>query len=244
MAAFARNRQELDVFGVPSIDTGQRWFQYANTGRGGPLPDPEGTPLPLVAARNQVAFPDQGALLAMLAPDPDDVLARRSAMVAAALDRLAGHPDPDQLTQSLFALVQREVERAEYRREPLTDQEIVDLACALAHVDVRDRCLTFALGHRAAAAERLWTELTRACPAPECAEPAVLLALFAYIRGNVSLAILAQRHAESTVPDHRLATLIRMALDAGAPSSMIHGLAEKAQQRFGTATPRSDSSDA
>lgn len=242
LAAFARNRQELDVFGVPSIDTGQRWFQYANPGRGGLLPDPEGTPLPLVAARNQVAFPDPDALHAMLQPDPDDVLARRSKLVDATIARLTGQPDHEQSTQALFARVQREVERAEYRREPLTDQEIADLACALADVDVRDTCLTFALGHRAAAAERLWTELTRACPAPERAEAAALLSLFAYKRGNFLLALLAQRHAENTVPDHRLATLIRLALDAGAPPSMIDHLAEQAQQRLDTA--RSDSGDA
>ncbi|XVV02677.1 DUF4192 domain-containing protein [Actinosynnema sp. CA-248983] len=238
MAAFARNRQELDVFGVPEISTGQRWFQYANAGRGGLLPDPDGTPLPLVAARNQVVYPDSAALLAMLAPDPDDALARRSALLYDAATRL-----PDQ-EQSLFAQVQRQVERAEYRREPLTDQEIADLAYALSDLDVRDRCITFALGHHAAAAERLWTELVRACPAPERAQPAVLLALFAYMRGNVLLAMLAQRKAEHAVPGHRMAALIRLALDTGAPSSMIRRLAERAQRQFGSPTPEPDSGDA
>lgn len=244
VTAFGRSKQELDVFGVPSIDTGQRWFQYANPGRGGALPDPEGTPLPLVAARNQVVYPGSDALLAMLAPDPDDALARRSALVDAIVRRLSDHTDQEQSPQLLFALVQREVERAEHRREPLTDPEIADLAYALSNLDVRDRCLTFALGDHAAAAERLWTELVRACPAPERAEPAVLLSLFAYARGNILLALLAQRRAEHTMPNHRMATLVRMALHAGAPSSMIRGLAERAEREFDNTTPSPDPTEA
>ncbi|MEU7524674.1 DUF4192 domain-containing protein [Saccharothrix sp. NPDC042600] len=242
-AAFARNNQELDVFGVPDISTGQRWFQYANPGRGGALPDPDGTPLPLVAARNQVVYPDSGSLLAMLEPDPDDALARRSALLDSIAGRMARHPDEEQPEQ-LFCLVQREVQRAAHRHEPLTDQKTADLAYALSNLDVRDRCLTFALGEHAAAAERLWTDLVKTCPAPERAEPAVLLALFAFLRGNVLLAVLAQRHAENTVPGHRMATLIGMALDSGAPSSMIRTLAERAQQRYGEATPQPDTTQA
>ena len=66
----------------------------------------------------------------------------------------------------------------------MPDTEIVALARALAVPEVRDASLGFAAGARSRQAEHLWLELTRSCPAPERAEPACLLAFYAYQRGD------------------------------------------------------------
>jgi hypothetical protein len=63
----------------------------------------------------------------------------------------------------------------------------------------------------------LWTALVRATPAPECAEPACLLAITAYLRGDGVLAGIALERAEAAHPGHVLATLLRTALLTGMP---------------------------
>ena len=86
---------------------------------------------------------------------------------------------------------------------------MVELACALGDPDVRDAALLRNLGGAAAAAEQLWTALVRETPDPEAAEPAVLLAVSALLRGDGALANVALERAELAWPGHRLARLLR-----------------------------------
>ncbi|MEU4806984.1 DUF4192 domain-containing protein [Actinosynnema sp. NPDC023587] len=152
-------------------------------------------------------------------PDPEDVLARRVELLddlhrrtePAAEDHPAvpGQPSP---RRSRFDLLHEQVLRAGDRTRPLTDREIADLAFALTNPLVRDACLSFAIGEHADHAEALWTELVRTSPAPERAEPAALLAAYAYLRGELDLAAAAIGHAERTCPGHRLGELLGTAL--------------------------------
>nr|BFE51216.1 hypothetical protein GCM10017745_46430 [Saccharothrix mutabilis subsp. capreolus] len=96
--------------------------------------------------------------------------------------------------------------------------------------EVRDFAMSSALSEKAADAERLWTELTRAAPAPERAEPATLLAFSAYLRGNATVAALAARQAEAAQPGHRLAGLLRMGIAGGLPPAKVRDVVERAMR--------------
>jgi len=89
---------------------------------------------------------------------------------------------------------------------------------------------------QAAAAEQLWAWLTRATPAPEVAEPAVLLAFSALLRGNGALAAAALGRARQAYPGHRLTTLFETALAGGVkPGQMriwVLAAASQARQRL------------
>ncbi|GAB2992466.1 DUF4192 domain-containing protein [Saccharothrix stipae] len=198
----------LHMFWTSVITAGAQWHDYDNPFHTGVLPNPETSLIAVKAAVQGLrVFGSRDDLLALLRPDPQDALARRATVI----DLL-----PDQVRRRSasvsYRLVMEQVKRTGGRSEALADQDIAMLAVALSDYTVRDACIATATGEHAQAAERLWTELTRQCPTPECAEPAVLLAMSAYLRGDGGLAALALDRADTAVPDHRLAELLRAAL--------------------------------
>lgn len=215
---------------------------------GGLLPDPEASHVAAAtAAAGLVTFADRDELRRLVAPDGDDVLARRGALLdeaVAELDRELAE-DPAGVARRHLALVHDALEAAGHGGLPVTDGHIVDLAVALADRSIRDSCLRLCrcdsggegVGEgdgegedRAAAAERLWLALTRATPAPELANPATLAAFTAYLRGNGALAGMALERALEAWPGHDLATLLAMALEAGLPPSALARLADDAAE--------------
>ncbi len=157
----------------------------------------------------------------MVAPDDDESLARRAKLLDEATLAAEDAYDPEQAAHQGVALVGRAVAEAADRATPLADEEVVALTIALGDMWVRDRCLAFAIGPQVMAAERLWTELTRVTPIPERAQPAALLAFSAYLRGDGALASVALDQAEEAHPNHRLASLLRGALDAALPPEQL-----------------------
>ncbi len=111
---------------------------------------------------------------------------------------------------------------------PLDDVRIAELAVALSHTDVRSECLSLALTDRARAADRLWTHLTRALPAPERAEPACLVAVHAYLRGDGALAGMALDVALAANPGHSLAALLRASVDHAMPPHELRAIIARA----------------
>ncbi|GDY30303.1 DUF4192 domain-containing protein [Gandjariella thermophila] len=197
----------------------------------GQVPDPASSPLAAATAlAGAVTYASREELAAQLAPVDGLALARRSARLelaaeAAELDRrLAG---PAAVVRDLVAVHQAITDMASGRLV-LGDEEVVRLAVALADHRVRDACLATADGPHAAAAEQLWLALTRGTPVPERAEPATLLAFAAYLRGDGALAGIALDTAEAAHPGHRLAGLLRRALDAGLPPARLAVLAADA----------------
>ncbi|XVV06711.1 DUF4192 domain-containing protein [Actinosynnema sp. CA-248983] len=227
---FATQNQDIDLFGVSDLTAGARWFEYSLPDyHNGTLPDPDASPVALAAARGHVVYPSYEALAATLEPDDVDDLTRRANLIDGILnDATAQWPGDKGETRRMLAVVRRHVDQAADRVDPLTDGEIAELAIALSDLEVRDTALTFVLGEHAADAERLWTELTRKAPAPERAEPAALLAISAYIRGNATLAKLALRQAETAQPGHRLTNIIRTMITAGMPPQKVRQGVEKA----------------
>lgn len=216
---------------------GERWFDYHDVGTSGTVPDPSSTAFAAAsAADGHVTYASREAMGDVLTPDPPAALSRRSIL----LNRLAAdQPPPDDLTVPPRdrELIHAEVVRAATRKRLLTDEEVADLAHALSNPLTRDAALAYCVGEHAESAETLWTELTRASPAPERAEPATLLAFSAYVRGNGTLAILALDRAEEANPNHRLTELLRAALNTGLAPDQIRHLAEQVAATDWTAPP-------
>ncbi|MEU6155456.1 DUF4192 domain-containing protein [Actinosynnema sp. NPDC047251] len=214
----------------PATAKGSPWLSYHDLGDQGVVPDPATTTIAARAvAQGLVTHRDRETLAATLTPDPPEALSRRSALLdKAAAEAEIGETEDSATMVRHRTLVKAEVARARSRTNPLTDQEVADLAYALSDPWVRDASLADAISDHAEAAERLWIELTRASPTPERAEPAALLAFSAYIRGDGALALMAMDRAEEAMPGHRLTVLLRTALENGMPPSTVKGLAERA----------------
>lgn len=213
---------------VQSCETGEPWYCYDDIACNGVMPDPMSSPVAAAsAAAGFVTFGTRAELADVVAPAPDDVLARRSSLLDKAVE------DERLAASAGLRLVHAAIEAVPDRTAPLSDTEVVDLAMALSSHRVRDACLAFAIGPNHAAAEQLWLELTRGCPAPERAEAAVLLAFTAYLRGEGGLASVALEAAEEACAGHRLAGLLRHALNCGLAPARIRDLALGAADEAG-----------
>lgn len=205
---------------VRSCKQGAPWNCYDDVDCSGTVPDSKTSPLAAAsAAAGVVTFADRAELAGVVTPVDDETLARRSALLDQAVEQ-------QHIAASAgLRLVRDMITALPDRIAPLTDEDVVRLTMALSDVTVRDASLSFAVGPNPAAAEQLWIELTRGCPVPERAEPATLLAFTAYLRGDGGLASVALQAAEAACPGHRLAGLLRHALDCGLAPSRIRDLA-------------------
>jgi hypothetical protein len=217
----------FDAAGVPVREVllvrRGRWWSYdcdqpcCAPAAGTPLP--AGTsPLAAAAAlTGQVVEGDRAALVRRIAPvgflAAEGVL-RACDEVGDELTRRTADLGWDAVADESWAAVLAAVEGAgpgSVRR--LSDREVARLAWGLRDVDLRDRALQLALGRSAAAAEAVWTELTRRSPAPLDAAPATLLAVTAWVRGDGAMANVALERALTSEPGYTFARLLRSALD-------------------------------
>ncbi|WP_189256249.1 DUF4192 domain-containing protein [Lentzea flava] len=210
----------VEAVWLPSCQKDAPWLCYLDLDCHGTLPDPQLSAVAAASAHEgNVTFESRAALAAIAALDPPEALERRSAL----LDELITHSgEPDPGTE--LRRVRDAIDAVEERKGPLPDAEIVALARALMIPEVRDASLAFATQPRSRLAERLWLELTRSCPAPERAEPACLLAFYAYQRGDGGIASIALEAAEDACPGHALTKLLRAALSAAFPPTELRAL--------------------
>jgi hypothetical protein len=221
---------------TPDTQAGCGWRCYDESDCGGLLPDPGGTTVAsLAAAAGLSVYSRREDIVETLAPEPPDVLARRSA----SLDRLSelAEPPPEQASD----VVMSAIESARARPPVLSDDDVVTLARALSDHRIRDLCLDFDGMPDPAAAERLWAALTRATPPPERAEAASLLAFSAYARGDGVLAGIALDKAAAADPGHRLSGLLHGALTMGVEPARLReaGIraARQAREALGQEAP-------
>ncbi|WP_138733631.1 DUF4192 domain-containing protein [Modestobacter excelsi] len=213
---------------------GGRWWSYdcdaacCLPGAGTPLP---GGTSPLAAASvvtGQVVEADRAALVRRLAPVgflAAAGMARACDEVGDELARRTAELGWDAVAEEGWAAVLAAVDAAgPGAGAGLSDRQVARLAWGLRDVDLRDRALTLALGRSAAAAEGVWTELTRRAPAPLAAAPATLLAVTAWVRGDGSLANVALERALTSEPTYTFAVLLRAALDACLPPAEVRRL--------------------
>ncbi|MBC6447632.1 DUF4192 domain-containing protein [Actinokineospora xionganensis] len=234
---------ELAVW-ARSARAGEKWWCYDDPERCGEVPDPDIAPVAAaLTVAGLVKYPTREALAATLAPDPPDDIRRRSVLIDARLQAefrngQAGECDPEAFSRD-WALVDAALDDFTRSTEDLSgrgseplweDERIVGLAVALCHSDVRSECLKVALSARAPAAVRLWTRLTRSTPAPERAQPAVLLAIGAYLRGDGPLAHIALDVAMEANPGHALASLLRAAIGHAIAPTELREIITRASQ--------------
>ncbi|UVS77934.1 DUF4192 domain-containing protein [Actinokineospora sp. UTMC 2448] len=229
---------------VPEIERGLQWCCYNHRSCAGTVPDPDTSALGVgMLVRGAVKYASREALAATLTPDPPEVLERRELLIDArsgslpdksvvdkALDVFEIEPDEDPIAHyDDIVLDMYHVHAPPATDLPQLDEDtLVDLATALYDTETRGHCQLIAVTPRAAAGERLWTYLTRALPAPDRAEPACLLAVSAYLRGNGSLARVALDVALQACPGHTLAGLLTAALDGAMTPLELRNILLKA----------------
>lgn len=209
-----------------STGRGATWRCYDEVGCAGAVADPERCAIAAASvAAGVVTFDTREQLAEVLAPDLPAALARRARMLDTAD---AQHPLDTATVRQRRALLERLHDDAAAGALRLDDRTIVDAASALCDHRIRDACLGWSAGGGAAAAEQLWLALVRATPAPQRSEPATLLGLAAYLRGDGALAGLALQAALDAYPEHGLAGLLRTALDGGLEPAALHSIAADA----------------
>ena len=195
----------------------------------GVLDDPATSPVAAAAvAAGLVTFTDRAELAALVAPADPHALVRRSIRLDAAIDAALadGAATNGVPIEGAVAAVRAALDDAVAGRLALGDDDVVRLGLALSDLRVRDRCLEWTVRAAggdpdAAAFEQLWAALTREIPDPESAEPATLLAVAAFLRGNGGLANVALERAQRAWPGHRLSALLDAAISAGLSPSRI-----------------------
>jgi hypothetical protein len=204
---------------VPRIATGAPWRCYPPCDCRGEVSATDDSPVAAASAwLGHVTYGSRAELEASLAPGvPDPRLrARIDAEVrAAVLDRELGGPAAARRDLAAVVAARREVAAGRV----LGDAELARLAVALGDPLVRDTVLGWSVDEDealASSAERLWTLLVRALPAPEVAEPAVLLACALLVHGGSALVGVALERARRADPTHRLTGLVTALLVSGA----------------------------
>ncbi len=217
----------LSAHVVDRIAAGGRWHCADGCGAGGPVDDPDASPLAAAAVlEGRRLYARRSDLQAVIAPgDP-----ARCAAVAAVIDesvaqRVAEGADTRDRARRDIEHALTAVAALAGGREP-TDVELARIGCPLTDVRVRDTLCALAIGEHAAAAELLWSELARTLPPPWRAEALVLLAFSAYSRGDGPLAGVALEAALRGAPEHRMAGLLDTALQSGLRPERIRGLAD------------------
>jgi hypothetical protein len=220
--------------GVPLTDAllvrRGRWWSYdcpdACCAPGAGTPLPAGTSELAAAAvwAGTVVEADRAALAARLTAEGPAVaaMARACDEVGDELATRTAQLGWDAVAEEAWADLLAAVDDAgPARAGRLPDRQVARLAWGLRDTDLRDRALTLALEEHAAAAEALWTELTRRAPAPLDTAPATLLAVSAWLRGDGALANVALDRALAGEPSYTLAGLLRTALDACLPPAAV-----------------------
>lgn len=210
---------------------GAPWRCYDDPLCAGAVANPTTSPLAAATvAAGAVTFRNREEMTELLATDDPAVLKRRATLLEAADDE---HPLTIRLVAQRLALLKKLHRAAATGDLVLSDSLVAETGSALCDHRVRDACLPWCTGPDAAAAERLWLALVRATPAPERAEPAALLALTAYLRGDGALAGVALDAALQACPHHSLSSLLRAALDGGLPPELLRSVAADAAAALG-----------
>jgi hypothetical protein len=226
---------EFACVGVPvthalwtsEVTKGANWWCYDNMECSGRLPDPSITELAVaITADGSVTYESRDTMRAAFEPEDSKPLARRAERIARALGQSPDETHARKLMEDAFT----DVRDGTFT---LDDDRVVDLAVALSHTGIRDACLRPEIVDLGPVIESMWFELTRAMPPPYRAEPAGLLAVTAFLRGDGALAGVAIEVALEADPDHAVSRLLRSAMDFGlAPEELTEaisaGLAQSA----------------
>jgi hypothetical protein len=218
----------LQALWASEIKSGAPWACYSGDGCGGVLPEVDYSELAAASASSgYVTFDSREAMAQVLVPPDQTVVARRSALLDEMYDEFGPPSDAAESVSRGRAVVKSALRQAVSGELTLTDEQAVELAVALSIPRIRDACLALAVPSGSAgamAAERLWLALVRCLPAPERAEPAVLLGYSLYMRHDATFAGIALEAALEAVPDHVLAKLLHQSVQACVKPEKMTGL--------------------
>lgn len=227
VAEFRSMAASLDInvahaFWVDRIERGQLWRCYGDALCFGSVPDPHASLVTVTkVAEGEVTYRSRDELAAQLTADPPTDLNRRAAL----LRQL-----PPMTTADALLLVSDAVDQiaaGELTDGLLDDDRIARLVQALTNPAVRDTIVKVALCDHAAAAEQLWSLLTRVAPRPEATYPATLLAISCAARGDGALANIAIDIALTADPANRTAELLGAVLTTGLPPHQFRQMLQK-----------------
>lgn len=166
---------------APTTEPGAPWHCHDLCQCHGTVPALDSSPVAAsLIASGATASGSREQLAATLAPDPDEHLQRRIAILHTRAQSPAARMPVASPERGYRTVREAVTAAASHPALPtLTDDQIVDLALALSHPGVRDHCLTASLPthdagpehEHANATQRLWTVLTRAVPGPARPEP-------------------------------------------------------------------------
>jgi hypothetical protein len=218
----------LQAFWASEIRSGAPWACYAGDECGGVLPEVDYSELAAATASlGHVTYDSREAMADVLVAPDEAVVTRRSALLDEVYDEFGPPADTPESVGRGREVVRGALRQAAGGDLTLTDEQAVELAVALSVPRIRDACLALAVppeSAEAVAAERLWLALVRCLPAPERAEPAVLLGYSLYMRHEATFAGLALENALEAVPDHVLAKLLHQSIRACVPPVKMRGL--------------------
>ncbi|HME48024.1 DUF4192 domain-containing protein [Mycobacterium sp.] len=211
---------------VDRIAAGGRWHCADCCGAAGAVEDPTASPLAMAAVLDgRRLYARRQELQAVVATDDAARCERLAGLIAERLRAAAGAQPEDadrarRNVEQAIAVAGKVADGAE-----LSDDQLIELACALTDIRVRDTLYALAVGENAAQAEALWGVLSRALPEPWRVEPLVLLAFSAYARGDGPLAGVALEAALRGEDEHRMAGMLDAALQSGLRPEQIRELA-------------------
>lgn len=211
------------------IERDAPWRCYDDTCRGR-LPDPLATEFAAVSVASGVVTRDCRAdLIASVAHDDEVEVAKRAELMTMIADATES---PSALgvvlaAREKLAVVEDAITAMRTESLKLDNDMVVRLAMALREHRVRDACMTID-AELARSAERLWLALTKLVPAPERAEPACLLAIACYLRGDGAMASIALECARSADPGHELATTLNEVLYRAVPPARLREITRRA----------------
>ncbi|MGI5213312.1 DUF4192 domain-containing protein [Plantactinospora sp. CA-290183] len=219
----------VEVQQVLRVDDGRYWCLCGDIRcADGIAYDPAASMFPAEAVYRGIApLPDRTALEHLITPVTGPERDRMRATTFAALSRLAGmvadgtvstaredRQPPAHVVREGIAAVQQAYESAA-RGQVLSDDDVGWLTAALMVLAVRDHAWITCDGSDAQ--RQLWIDVTRRAMPDLSAAPACLLAITAYLAGDVAMANIAVDRALLAEPDYRLAHLLGHALRAGVP---------------------------
>lgn len=226
---------DLDVpvvgaWATSSITPGALWWSLTDPMICGQVPDPKASAVAAASAAHGWPIRDsRDAIAALLTPDPAAV-AEVDAVMLAVIAQLRGRSARATARGELDALRREAIEFitaavvATHRGDDITADDLARIALELRDGMVRDVIVAFSANHHPDAAEALWLRLTRCLRNEARADPATLLAINAYLRGDGPLASIALEAALTADPHHRLARLFDTLLKAGLSPHQIREL--------------------
>jgi hypothetical protein len=227
---------------VDRVEIGGQWHCIDGCGVGGAVEDPAASPMAAAAVLDgRRLYGRRSDLHAVIAvADP----ARSQRLIEpigthAATRQAQWQTDPDGCGRRDVQTA-LEIAARVYAGDEPNDGELAQLACGLTDVAVRDTLYALAVGADSAAAEALWSVLSRCLPDPWRVEALVLLAFSAYARGDGPLAGISLEAALRSDPEHRMAGMLDTALQSGMRPEQIReltGTGYRLAKRLGVRLP-------